>query len=106
MAKDCPVCGNKEFTVGPDVTNAAIRASRRICVQCGREYLVHRPDYVNGLAAYLIAATILFFMLVNWFAPPRDFPMHFTWYGRAVVLVAAVGLFGVGTMMLAGKPWR
>jgi hypothetical protein len=106
MAKGCPVCGNKIFKAGPVEPKPAIRATRKICVKCGRECLIPRPDYVNVAAAYLIAAILTFFVLVDWFAPPRDFPIHFTWYGRVAVLGCSAFLFGIATMALAGKSWR
>jgi hypothetical protein len=106
MAKGCPVCGNKTFKPGPVEPNPAIRATRKICAKCGRECLVPRADYVNMAAAYLIAAILTFFVLVDWLAPPRDWPIHFTWYGRVAVLGCSAFLFGIATMALAGKPWR
>jgi hypothetical protein len=61
---------------------------------------------VNGEAAHLIALIIMSFVLIDWFAPPPDFPIRFTWYGRVAVLGCSVFLFGLGTMLLAGKSWR
>ena len=106
MKKVCPICGSKEFERRPDDPKAASRGYRRACLKCGREYLVPRPDFVNGGAAYLTALIIMSFVLIDWFAPPRDLPFHFTWYGRVAVLGCSVFLCSIGTMLLAGKSWR
>jgi hypothetical protein len=105
MAK-CPVCGHKKFKAGPVNPNPATGASRRICMKCGRECVVSRTDFLNVLAAYLIAAILAFFVLVDWFAPPRDLPIHFTWYGRVAVLGCSAFLLWAATVGLAGKLGR
>ena len=62
---------------------------------------------MNMAAAYLIAAILTFFVLVNWLAPPRDWPIHFTWYGRVAVLGCSAFLFGIATMATGREAlWR
>jgi hypothetical protein len=101
MARSCPVCGGKKFKKIPADPSVARMEACRVCLQCGRESASPKFDYLNGIAALLIAAILLFFLCVDCFAPPRDF-WRFTWKGRIAVFASAVALIGIGTKMVVG----
>jgi hypothetical protein len=99
----CPVCGNKGYREDP--TRETAQQKLRICSQCGREYQVHRLDFVNGAAALLAGAILMFLVLTEWFAPPRDLPIYLTWSGRVALLGLSSFLFTIGGMLVSGKRW-
>lgn len=101
MAKGCPGCGCRKYKKAR-VGGGDTIVQPRVCADCGRTYIIPLPRWI-GLIAYLIAAFIVGAMLIDWFAPPRDLPIHFFWKGRFGVLVLAGWLVYSGTQVLQGK---
>src|SRR5690349_12520091 len=102
MAKGCPGCGCRKYKNAPANPSATVIVKPRICAECGRRYIVPLPRWI-GLIAYLMAAIVLGWMLLDWLAPPAGWELRFTWPGRLGILVFAGMLAGMGTLVLKGR---
>jgi hypothetical protein len=100
--KGCPKCGCRRFQHVPGQDDTIVVAYTRICADCGHEYMIGPPWWV-GLIAYLFALVIVAAMVIDMVAPPRDWPMHFTWHGRFAVLAFAGGLIWIGTYVIRSR---
>lgn len=102
MAKGCPLCGCRKSKSARVDPNSMVIVKPRICAKCGHLYIVPLPRWI-GLIAYLMAALVVGWMLVDWFAPPPGWEMRFTWYGRIGILGFSGMLWWMGTRVLKGE---
>ena len=102
QGQGCPACGSLRYRMAPGQDNEIALTPRRVCAECKHVYSVP-PSRRDGVIAYLIAVILIAAMIFDWVAPPKDWPVHFTWKARLAVLAFSGAMIWIGTRVMRDK---